>query len=584
MNRFARLAARLLTAPRGLVWVESGGSAVVQRWPAGPAASDARADALCRRVADLGGPLALPGDAAGGIAFAGIPMAGPDGALLGVLAVTDDAPRVWDEGDLRDLADLAAACSAQMRLRHRSEAAQRSQVEAEEAAALAEAEADRMESLLARAQLLLRASEDLGDTRGILEVCARVGELAGGDLKPSHVGLVMVGDDGLLRQVVAGPGNGEPWTGQGEAHGTGAAWPDARAVREGRTVVIRDRRALQSHYAPEAVARFDALGLQTLVCVPLPAAEGLLGVLALGWDTPHVVDAAERALLVVLADYTARAVARAVYLDERVSVARRLQEAMLTGLPQVHGLETAALYRPAAHEDMVGGDWYDLYPLPGPDGTWAVTVGDITGHDIRAATVMGQVRSMLRQADHDHHGRPPHHAVEALVAASRTLGVPTGGTLVHAHFTPRPDGSWQFAWTNAGHPPPLLVHPGSPGEPAQRLQAHDPLLHPALPAMARSTHSRLLAPGSTLLLYTDGLVEHRGGDLDDAIDRAARHLTAADPRTPLDEVLQHLADTIAPAHPEDDTVLLAVRIASPRRYAATGPDPAPKTAGHRSGA
>ncbi|MFD6892901.1 PP2C family protein-serine/threonine phosphatase, partial [Streptomyces sp. NPDC059957] len=122
-------------------------------------------------------------------------------------------------------------------------------------------------------------------------------------------------------------------------------------------------------------------------------------------------------------------------------------------------------------------------------------------------------------------------------------------------------GHWQLSWTNAGHPPPLLTHPGAPSEPAEQLQAHDILLHPALPPGPRTTHTRLLAPGSTLLLYTDGLVEHRGQDLEAATNEAARHLAAASADSPLDDVLQHLAGTVAPAHPDDDTVLLAIRIA-----------------------
>ncbi|MFD6986593.1 SpoIIE family protein phosphatase, partial [Streptomyces sp. NPDC059956] len=87
------------------------------------------------------------------------------------------------------------------------------------------------------------------------------------------------------------------------------------------------------------------------------------------------------------------------------------------------------------------------------------------------------------------------------------------------------------------------------------------LHHKALPPTPRTTHTRLLAPGSTLLLYTDGLVEHRGQDLDAAVGEAAHRLAAASTGTPLDDVLQHLAGTVAPVHPEDDTVLFAVRIA-----------------------
>ncbi len=233
---------------------------------------------------------------------------------------------------------------------------------------------------------------------------------------------------------------------------------------------------------------------------------------------------------------------------------------MLTDLPAVEGLETAVLYRPAARQDMVGGDWYDVYPLPGPDGAcgWSVTVGDITGHDMAAATVMGQVRIMLRQADHDHPGRPPHHALGALEAACRHIGIPASGTLVHAHLTPRAGGHWHLAWTNAGHPPPVLARADRTDE---TLWAHDILLHPSLPAVPRTTHTVLLPPGSTLLLYTDGLVEHRDGDLCEAIAETARLLAAADPRAPLDGLLRHLVDTVSPPHADDDTVLLAVRTA-----------------------
>ncbi|MFF1411484.1 PP2C family protein-serine/threonine phosphatase [Streptomyces sp. NPDC058289] len=561
MNRFARLATRLLAAPRALVWVTGDGSAAVESWPTGSA--DAETARLCRCVAELGGPLALTGSDDDRLAFAGVPLVGPEGELLGVLAATDTGPRTWSEDDLRDLGDLGAACSAQMRLRLRSDEVLRAGEAADEAAALAEAQADRMETLLNRAQLLLRAAEDLGDTSGLGEVWARVSDLAGSDLKPSHVGLVLAGEDGLLRQVAGAEVGQAPWKATDAGYELDAGRPGARAVRERRTVVVADRQTLASGYAPEAVAEFDALGLHTLACVPLPGTEAVLGVLELGWDIPHVVDSAERAVLVVLADYTARAVERATYLDERVSIALRLQEAMLTDLVEVPGLETAALYRPAAQQDMVGGDWYDLYPLPGPHGAWALTVGDITGHDVHAAALMGQVRSMLRQADIDHPERPPHQAVEALVQACQTLDLPAGGTLVHAHLTPRSDGHWQLAWTNAGHPPPLLTHPDAPAEPAEQLRAHDVLLHPALPPVPRTTRTRLLAPGSTLLLYTDGLVEHRGQDLGTATDEAARLLAAAHPDAPLADVLRHLADTVAPTRSEDDTVLFAIRIASP---------------------
>ncbi|MFD6885304.1 GAF domain-containing protein [Streptomyces sp. NPDC059957] len=244
LNRFARLATRLLAAPRALVWVVGEGTAVVESWPTGSAGAEMAA--LCRRVARLGGPLTLAGDGDEGPAFAGVPLVGPEGELLGVLAVTDSGPRTWTEEDLRDLGDLGAACSAQMRLRLRSDQVQRAGEAADEAASLAEAEADRMETLLSRAQLLLRAAEDLGDTSGLEEVWARVSELAGGDLKPSYVGLALVGEDGLLRQVGGPSTEAEPLSGPEEGYGIDAYRPGARAVRERHTVIVADRRTMRT--------------------------------------------------------------------------------------------------------------------------------------------------------------------------------------------------------------------------------------------------------------------------------------------------------------------------------------------------
>jgi serine phosphatase RsbU (regulator of sigma subunit) len=286
--------------------------------------------------------------------------------------------------------------------------------------------------------------------------------------------------------------------------------------------------------------------------------------LILGWATPYRIDVGERAILSTIAGYTGRAIERALYLDDRITAARQLQQAMLTDLPATPGLRLAALYRPAARADLVGGDWYDAYPLPphagetGPGSALAVTVGDITGHDMRAAAIMGQVRSMLRQADLDHQGLGPASAVTAVENACHTLSLDATGTLVHAHLRPLEgaDG-WQLTWTNAGHPPPLLVH--ADGR-AERLNAHELLLWPGMPGRRRIDRQRVLAPGATLLLYSDGLVEKRGADTSLAIDQAAGILAAAPQDQPLSGLLQTILDEVAGPSSYDDIVLLAVQV------------------------
>ncbi|MFJ9767764.1 SpoIIE family protein phosphatase [Streptomyces erythrochromogenes] len=579
MNRFARLATRLLAVPLGLVWLEPAGEAagaVPECWPAG-SEPDPAVPACCRLVAQDARPRFLShvgddtADGAAPFAFGGVPLVGGSGEILGVLAVVDRAPRVWSEDDVRDLSDLAAACSAQMRMRTRSETVR----QAREAA---EGEATRVHELLNRSELLLRASEDLADTSGLDDVRRRVGDLVGGELEPAGIDLVLV-RQGMLHHVTGRPADGDGACGAPagrltEPFGLGSGWPVARAVREHRTIVVHGPSAAGTAGAGAGAApggpatpatpAFDGLDLATAVCLPLRGTHGTLGALVLGWDAPYEVGVEERAVLTTLAGYTAQAVERALHLDERVTVARQLQRAMLTELPEVPGLELSALYRPAARDDMVGGDWYDAYPLPAAPGAaaagaLALTVGDITGHDMRAAALMGQVRSMLRQADHDHPGEGPEQALCALERACRRLHLPASGTAVHAHLTPAADGHWRLRWSNAGHPAPLVVTADGAVE---TLVRHDVLLHHALRPGPRTCDSRTLPPGSTLLLYTDGLVEERGGDIEDNVDLLARHLAAAPPEVALAPLLRSLLDAVGPRDARDDAVLFAVRVAA----------------------
>ncbi|MFE5535948.1 SpoIIE family protein phosphatase [Streptomyces sp. NPDC056519] len=566
MNRFARLASRLLNAPQGLVWLnppaESAGTAP-ECWPAGTTVPPS-VITCCLRVAELGRPMTVPPAGGGpGFAFAGVPLAGGSGELLGVLAVVDHEARSWTSDEVRDLSDLAGACSAQIRARVRAESGRRAQEEAQEAVDVAEVAAARLQTLLGRSQLLLRASEDLADTTGLNDVRRRVADLVSGDLKPSYIDLVLL-RHGVLHRIADPVGGDRPFEPVPE-YALASNWPSSRAVRENRIIVVADRSEITSGYAPEAVAGFDSLGLHTAVCLPLRGADAVLGALVLGWESPYDIDTAERAVLTTLAGYTAQAVERAAHLDHRVTVARQLQEAMLTELPRVADLELAALYRPAARDDLVGGDWYDAYLLPslgagtgaGSAGALAVTVGDITGHDMRAAAQMGQVRSMLRQANHDHPGQGPDQALSAVEQAWRHLDFQSSCTMVHAHVTPASNGHWSLKWSNAGHPPPLLATPDGAVE---HLTRHDLLLHPALPGWPRTFDSRPMPPGSTLLLYTDGVVEQRGHDIDEHIGRLGRQLAATAPGTPLETVLHTLLDTVGTADPEDDSVLLALRI------------------------
>ncbi|WP_436738349.1 SpoIIE family protein phosphatase [Streptomyces sp. BBFR102] len=560
MDRFARVAAQLVDAPVALVAVAGaqhhvfpGMTGLAPPWP------ERRRTGLCAELVEAGRlivrdartdprmrglPVVEELSMAG---YAGLPLVDDDGVVLGSLCAVDRRPREWTDREVRALTDLAEACAAEIRLRivtHRVEEAR-----GETAA------------LLARSELVLRASEVLADTTGVDQVRHQVGDLITSDLQPSFAGL------SLAQERIpwdAAEGRWPDGTPQDPAVDPVATpWPTGRAAREKRAVAVHGTEAVRADYGDEAAARWGRLGFASMVCVPLAGTRRVLGALAVAWRTPHTPDLGELAVLTATAAYAARALERALFVDEQIDVARQLQDAMLTELPSVDGLELAALYRPAAARDRVGGDWYDAYRLPpaaeGADGpTLAATIGDITGHDIRAATLMGQARSMLRQADHDHPGAGPAAAVEALHHSTTTLDLGLSGTLVHAHLTPAADG-WQFTWTNAGHPPPLLAVPGSP---ARMLTEHDMLLYPGLGEGWRE-HRRTLPPGSTLLLYTDGLVERPGQDIEAAVERLGA-LLAAGADTPLRRLAGELAVSMTGEDPDDDVALLVLRVPAPR--------------------
>ncbi|MGW9451342.1 SpoIIE family protein phosphatase [Streptomyces sp. NPDC055632] len=571
MDRFARLAAGVLGVPAAVVaLVDQDRQLLPGAVGLGEPWSLVRQTDLtgspCEQIAASGEPLVVkdvradarmrdftPAAWFGTVACAAVPLTGDEGTVLGALCALDSAPRAWSEQDLETLEDLAQACSAQLRLRALAQEAQQARAQAA--------------ALLGNSRLLLRAAETMARTSGLEQVRRQVSDLVSGDLRPAYVGLVLR-QEGALRRVTDQAASYVSLEERFPVYDSHEQWPSAQAARENRIVLVPDRQTLVDHYHPDTVAEFDAMNLCSAVCVPLPDTYGrALGTLILAWDTPRTIDISERAVLTVLARYTADAVERALFLDGRIDVARRLQQAMLTDLPTVRGLHLAALYRTAADQEMVSGDWYDAYRLnpTRPSGTdahtsipatrLALTVGDITGHDMQAATLMGQARSMLRQASHDHSRGGPAAAVDALYGAITDLDMNISGTLVHAHLTPFGDGAWDFTWTNAGHPPPLLARPGRP---VHQLQEHDLLLYPGLPARRTQHHARL-EPGSTVLLYTDGLVEEPGTPLDQRNDQVS-HLLGEDNSIPAEGLLEQIADRVAgPAH-DDDIALLAVRI------------------------
>jgi serine phosphatase RsbU (regulator of sigma subunit) len=233
-------------------------------------------------------------------------------------------------------------------------------------------------------------------------------------------------------------------------------------------------------------------------------------------------------------------------------MAEALQRSLLTEPPFLQELEIAVRYLPAAEQAQVGGDWYDAFRVG--DGSTMLVIGDVTGHDRHAAAAMAQVRNVLRGVAHSR----PESPASVLAALDRAMGdfeVGTLATAVLGRVERDPDdGVHVVRWSNAGHPAPLLIGPDGGVDVLER--APDRLLGVDA-ASARHEYCCRMVPGSTLLLYTDGLIERRGADLDEGqawlADQAVRlH------RLPLEAFCDALLHVL-PGRLDDDVALLAVR-------------------------
>ncbi|CAA9418624.1 MAG: Serine phosphatase RsbU, regulator of sigma subunit, partial [uncultured Quadrisphaera sp.] len=328
---------------------------------------------------------------------------------------------------------------------------------------------------------------------------------------------------------------------------------DGQVLRTGRS-----RRVVVDPVAPGARSggRAAELGLTGALCVPLRAHGRVFGELQVLSQSPEPYTDEDLALAEELADRAALALDNAVLYTEQREAAVALQQVLLTPAPQPDDLGIAVRYLPATAHADVGGDWYDAFVRT--DGTTLVVIGDVVGHDLHAAAGMGQVRSMLRVLGYQSDGTPA-DVLSAVDRAVSGLGVATMATAVLARVEQTPAqaaaGERTVRWSNAGHPPPLLLH--ADGEVEVLSRPSDPLIGLG-PDFRRADHEHPLPTGSTLVLYTDGLVERRGQHLGVAITALARTLRGL-AGLPLEELCDALLERTLPGAHEDDVALLALR-------------------------
>ncbi|MDG9704648.1 SpoIIE family protein phosphatase [Streptomyces sp. DH37] len=294
-------------------------------------------------------------------------------------------------------------------------------------------------------------------------------------------------------------------------------------------------------------------GKQAWAFLPLTISGRSVGCCVLSYDRPHVFAAEERAVLTSLAGLIAQALDRARLYDTKHQLAHGLQQALLPHtLPAVPGLRVAARYLPATRGMEIGGDFYDLIRLSG--STAAAVIGDVQGHNVAAAALMGQVRTAIHA--NATAGVPPDQVLSRTnrLLADLDPGLFTSCLYVHLDLARK-----RASIASAGHPSPLLRRPGGRTHP---FDVPPGLLLGVEPDAAYQVLDIALPPGAILALYTDGLVETPGADPDQGAADLARHLAHASGGD-LERIVDTLLQQARPARQRtDDIALLLLRTAS----------------------
>jgi hypothetical protein len=372
----------------------------------------------------------------------------------------------------------------------------------------------------------------------------------------ASVFLGLVEPGGRLR--LAGTDSGHPvMSGAAELEWTRVDedFPMSEVVRTRRPRFITSREEFARDYPRlwPYVARLDASAAAYLPLVAQGRPVGALGLFyRRGTTFPH----GERNLLLALGGSIAQSLQRALLFDQEHDLAEGLQTAMLPrGIPHIPGAEIAVRYRSARLARDIGGDWYDVVAVPG--GRVAAIIGDVQGHDTHAAAVMGQLRIALRAYAAE--GHPPATVVGRGSAFLGELDTDRFATCLYAEVDP---ATGDAVLVRAGHIDPLLRMAGggsrrlavTGGLPLGLSTEFGPPDYPVTRAA--------LDPGDTLLMFTDGLVERPGADLDDGLRDLAAVLDGGPPDA------QRLADELCagrdgggPGSPaaEDDMALLVLR-------------------------
>ncbi|ONK11502.1 SpoIIE family protein phosphatase [Streptomyces sp. MP131-18] len=423
-----------------------------------------------------------------------------------------------------------------------------------------------MEDLAERLTLVQEITDVLTQTLEAEEALNRLGRLVVPRLGDWVTVDLREGEEGVRRVAVVGPQGREDEAESGRDDTSlipdSASAVLSRVLRRNESLLMTREEIEAPPESPRAVVHkfLHLLGATSAAVVPLSTPRQVVGALTIARTDPErPFRPDELPLIRDIGRRAGLAIDNARLFERQRDVAAMMQQHLLPALPDIAPLRLAARYQPAPRGSQVGGDWYDALVLP--DGATALAVGDVVGHDLTAAAGMAQLRNMLRVLAWDR-AEPPSLIVGRLDDAMSDITDVQMATLLLARIETvgdvgGPGARWQMRWVSAGHPPPLLVT--DEGR-AQYLEQGQDLL---LGARAEVRVERVdavepLPPGSTVLLFTDGLVEMAGSDLDTGMNRLRRHAIALAGRPP-DDFCAQLLERMPPGG-SDDIALLALRV------------------------
>jgi anti-sigma regulatory factor (Ser/Thr protein kinase)/putative methionine-R-sulfoxide reductase with GAF domain len=316
-----------------------------------------------------------------------------------------------------------------------------------------------------------------------------------------------------------------------------------RIARERRPVRISD-----IEHADIVNPLLREKGLTSLLGVPLMLEGRLLGVMHVGSLARREFGDEEVELLQLAGDRVALAIGGRLTERDR-GLAHAFQRSLMPPLPSLPGMALGGRYIPAASTQL-GGDWYDAFVLP--SGTVGVAIGDVVGQGFHAAALMGQLRSALRAYALER--RPPTEVLERLNALLRQLEPGWGATVLYAIFDP---SSGDTTMASAGQLPPLILERDGSSHFVELLGSVP------LGSVRRPQYDEVhveVAPGSLLVLFTDGLVERAGESLDKGFARLQGALAGAPPEDP-QELCERAIDVLLPEGPKtDDVAMLTIGV------------------------